>query len=182
MSYVLYRYGNGLYIGRTYQLLDARITGHIYDALNGSNRLICQQIRHDIKERGEEWVRKQFTIVAMETSHDQLCALETSEIRRCRPLLNMTKPKTRAEKTKVTKSARIAKPKTRVAKVVTKSVKKNMIKKPPILKKHEKKYIKNKPKQIKYLIDKASFGQTFKNKQERLNLVKRISNQYPDWD
>ena len=161
--YKLYTYSDCLYIGRTYQPLDDRITGHIYDALNGSNRLICQQIRHDIKEHGEEWVRGQFTIVAMETTHDQLCALETSEIRRCRPLLNMSKPKTRVTK-------------------VTKSVKKIMIKKPPILKKYEKKYIKNKPKQIKFLIDKASLGQTFKNKKERLKLVKRISNQYPDWD
>ena len=163
--YKLYAYGDCLYLGRTYQEFRSRIKGHMNDALKGSDRLICQQVRHDLEKYGKDWVERQFTVIAKETSHDQLCALETSEIRRCRPLLNMTTPKKGAKKAKVTKSVR-----------------KNMIKNTPILKKYEKKYIKNKPKQTKSLIDKASLSQTFKNKQERLKLVKRISNQYPDWD
>ena len=101
------------------------------DAVKGSHRLICQQVRHDLEKYGKDWVESQFTVIAKETSHDQLCALETSEIRRCRPLLNMTTPKKGAKKAKVTKSVR-----------------KNMIKNPPILKKYEKNILKtnrNKP-------------------------------------
>jgi len=161
-EYILYKYKTtSNYIGRTYQSLDARITGHINDALKGSERYICRQIAHDLKVNGEKYVRRSFKVINnMSKSHDELCSLETSYIKAYKPSLNMTKPKTR----------------------VTKVVRRPMIKQPPILKKHEKKYIQNKPKQTKSLIDKISHGKSFKNKQERLRLVKRISNQYPDWD
>ena len=162
-EYILYNYkSKSNYIGRTYQSLDTRITGHINDALKGSERYICRQITHDLKTKGEKYVRRSFKVINnVSKSHDDLCTLETSYIRAYQPRLNMTKPKTR----------------------VTKVVRKPMIKQPPmILKKHEKKYIQNKPRQTQSLIHKASHDHTFENKQERLRLIKRISNQYPDWD
>ena len=165
-KYILYKYkSKSIYIGRTYQSLDTRITGHINDALKGSERYICRQIAHDLKTKGEKYVRRSFKVINnVSKSHDDLCTLETSYIRAYKPRLNMTKPKTQVTK-------------------ITKVVRKPMIKQPPtILKKHEKKYIQNKPRQTKYLINRASHGHTFKNKQERLRLIKRISNQYPDWD
>jgi len=165
-EYILYKYISiHKYIGRTYQSLDTRITGHINDARKGSERYICRQIAHDLKTKGEKYVRMSFEVINMANSHDELCSLETSYIRHYRPHLNMTKPTTE--------------PTTKPTKVVRRPLIKQQ---PMILGKHEKKYIQNKPRQTQSLIHKATHGHTFKNKQERLRLIKRISNQYPDWD
>ena len=163
-QFILYMYASiYIYIGRTFQQFDKRVNGHINDALKNSPRKICQQIMYDIQTKGIDYVKKNFKIIDTSSrSHDELCELETSYIRMYRPCLNMTKPNMKKRVTKVTKIS--------------------VIKQPPILKKHEKRYIINKPDQTKHLIDKASCGHKFKNKRERLKLIKRIANQYPDWE